>query len=182
MSLTILCDVDGPLAEMHIEWYKLHNRNCMICDKPLHPEDVTEWGAHKFVKCGTRIYEYLWDDHLYDHVKAVPGALNGIATLRTLGHRVIFVTSGLQPGKIKWLRDQDLIDPVLWRSDKDWIIASDKSSIIGDVMIDDHIGNLSTFSGFRILFNATHNQMATAFPRAFDWETIVHMVKAFAQR
>ena len=172
-KLKILCDVDGVVANMLPEWLNLYNFDYSdnIC-----VEDITEWGLHKLVKCGTKIYEYLWLTNLYDHVRPFAGAVEGIRAIRSMGHRVIFLTSGLQPAKIEWLNRQSLLDSVLWRSDPDWIIASDKSLFEGDIMIDDYLKNLDGFKGFPIVFDAPYNRTNDQYLRVKTWFEIVKFI------
>src|SRR5512145_575526 len=88
-----------------------------------------------------------------------PYALESIRMIRNAGHKVTFVTSGLQPAKIEWLYDHGFLegdDP--WRSHPSWVIANDKSMFKADVMVDDYPKNLESFSGWPILMDAPYNR------------------------
>lgn len=167
--MIILCDIDGVIANLHLEWYRIHNENCKVCDRPLDVSDVTRWNTHEFVACGKDIYQYLWDDRLYDAVKPIAGTHMAIGMLRNRGHKVIFVTSGLQPAKIAWLVNNGFIEQTNWRSSPDWIIANDKSVFQADLMIDDYYGNLDKFKGHTLLFDAPWNRDVTNHTRVRNW-------------
>jgi 5'(3')-deoxyribonucleotidase len=153
-----LVDVDGVVADSHSEWLRLYNQDY---NDTLTSENITTWNTHEFVKpeCGNKIYEYLWRPDLYDNVKPIDGALSGIKWIRNQGHRVVFVTSGIQPAKIEWLHRNGFLTGQYWQSDRDVAIVTDKSLIKGDFLIDDRIENCQEFSkyGKSILFSQPWN-------------------------
>ena len=154
-------DVDGVLADLHPEWLRRYN---VEFDDGLVPEDITHWDFHDIVKpeCGKRIYEYLTMPDLYDKVLPVPGAMNGVQTLRRAGHRPVFVTScvkGMTDAKWDWLEHWNLLD-----SASDLVVAHDKSLINLPVLIDDALHNVNWARG-DILFDAPWNRSERAYPR-----------------
>ena len=100
--MRILVDVDGVCADLHSSWLRRYNEDY---NDHLIAADITRWQIHEFAKpeCGTKIYEYLSDPALYEDTMEIWGALDGINKLRSLGHEVVFVTSGFIPGKVEWL-------------------------------------------------------------------------------
>lgn len=171
MDLVILVDVDGVVADLCSEWLAMYNKDY---DDSVTPHDITRWATHEFVKpeCGDKIYNYLWLDELYDNVKPIAGSQEGVAQLRAMGHRVVFLTSGIQPAKIRWLHRHGFLTAEMWQQEKDVIIAHDKSLIRGDVLIDDGPHNFEGFNGIRILFNQPWNQGARI-PRVRGWRGVV---------
>jgi 5'-nucleotidase len=175
MNLTILCDIDGVVGCLLEEWLRLYNEDS---GDNLSPQDIKTWGVHEFVKPGweERIYDYLWMDHLYDYVLPFPKAIQSIYELRDWGNTVIFVTSGLQPAKINWLRRYNLIDHDLWRSDPNWVIATNKSIFKGDIMIDDYPKNLEKFEGDGYLMDAPYNQEEKRYQRIYSLADAVYLI------
>jgi 5'(3')-deoxyribonucleotidase len=175
MNLTILCDIDGVVANLCPEWFRLYNQDS---GDNLTIDLAVTWDVHKYVMKGweKKIYEYLWRDDLYDNVKPYPLAISSIAELRGLGNRVIFVTAGLQPAKIRWLMRMGLIDQEIWRSDPDWIIATDKSVFKGDIMIDDYPKNLEKFEGEGYLMDAPYNQEEKRYKRLSSLADAVYFI------
>lgn len=161
---TFLVDVDGVLADLCTAWLNAYNQDY---DDNLVPENLTRWATHEFVKpeCGRKIYDYLWDENLYADVYPIDGASAGVRWLRDKGHTVVYVTSGIQPAKIRWLRDWNfLTDFDNWQFSDDVVITHNKRLIKGDYMIDDYPVNLDNFSGQPILFAQPWNQDSSYFP------------------
>jgi 5'-nucleotidase len=169
----IFCDVDGTVAQTHSAWYERYNRDW---NDNLTHEMVLDWGIHNYVKteCGVKIYDYLLQDDLYDDVQPYPGSIDGIETLRKYGFRVVFLTSGIHKGKISFLRRCGFID----KSDKDFVVAHDKSLVDGTnaTLIDDGFHNIQAFKGFGILLDAPHNRKYHHTYRALDWDDVVAFV------
>lgn len=173
--MTILCDVDGVVADLLSTWLDLYNADF---GDNLTPDRITTWELRPHVKpeCGGRIYEYLHRADLYDDVRPIPGAIEGVRTLRDAGHRVVFVTScvpAMIVPKIKWLRRHGLlpsadVDPSM----TNFVVCHDKSLVMGDVLIDDRPTNLRDTSAVPILFDAPHNQDVTGFVRALTWRDL----------
>lgn len=137
----IAVDLDGVTCDLHTEWYRRYNRDY---NDNLNIERVTSWELHHHVKpeCAQRIYDYLYDEDLYEHVKPVPGSYDAIQTIRADGDRPIFVTScvlGMTDQKWRWLELNGYLRPATAgdRSHSDLIVANDKSLIDADVLIDD---------------------------------------------
>jgi 5'-nucleotidase len=61
---------------------------------------------------------------------------------------------------------------------KQMIFCGSKESICGDIMIDDHPKNLSTFKGKRIIFSQLHNVYVSDFSyeRVSDWKKIMEIL------
>lgn len=173
MEKIILVDVDGTVASLYNVWYGRYNAEY---DDDLTTERVTEWRVHEFVKpeCGIKIYNYLSDPDLYDSVQPVDGAVDGVNGLKELGFRVVFLSSGIHPGKADFLRRYKLIG----KGDDDIIIAHDKSLIVGDYLIDDAFHNIKSFRhGLGILFgDYAHNRECNYSPHAENWKDAVRIV------
>jgi 5'-nucleotidase len=177
MKPVILCDMDEVVADLLGEW--VHRYNQMYNDT-LAREDITGWDMADFVKpeCGKDIYKILRHDGLYDSVHPIPNAHWGIKALRSLGYRVVFVTTCVDEtmdAKLRWL--------VQWRflprqyTQADFIAAKDKALIRGELLIDDGPHNIRDFPGQTILVHAPHNQDFNHPHRAHGWHDIVAMVQ-----
>ena len=139
--MIIACDVDGVVADLQSEWLRRYNKDY---EDTLTLEDWTTFGVHEKCKCGTKLYEYLHDPTLYPAVLPVHNALYGVNLLRTLGHRVVFVTScvpGMTDGKYDWLVENKFLAPSndgWWGGlSDDFIVTGDKSLIDADILIED---------------------------------------------
>lgn len=170
----ILLDVDAVVADLHKVWLKRYNSEY---DDKLRVEDIVDWDMTKFVKpeCGNKIYDYLSEDDLYENVQPIDGAVASIHWLRQHNYDVVFCTSGVQPGKIIWLHNHGLLWGEFWRFAKDVVIASDKTLIKGDIIIDDNPKNCEQFAGKSILFAQPWNlnSSSSANFRAENWPDVI---------
>lgn len=179
-KLRIICDFDEVIAAMLPEWIACYNEDYV---DTLDPFNVPTWDLTKLVKpgCGSKIYDYLKDEALYDFVKPIPKALESIRFLHGQGHKIIIATSSkLTPAgtKAKWLRNHGFI-PYISRITE--CIDSDKSDIPGDVMIDDYQKNLEAFEGkHKILFGQAHNLGEKRFHRTESWAEVVRIIQEIA--
>ncbi|OHD28406.1 MAG: hypothetical protein A2Y38_16650 [Spirochaetes bacterium GWB1_59_5] len=185
--MLVICDVDGVVADLHAEWYKRYDRDYGD-NLSSNPDRITDWDLHKYVKCGTRIYQYLTQPDLYDCVLPVPGAAEGILAIRNIDCRVVFATSclsGTTDAKFKWLlRYFFLTNP---KSRKDYVSIEDKGVLRGDVLIDDGPHNVEAFEGQVIVFDAPWNRSLqvddTRTFRATNWsEAVSHVARMVALR
>lgn len=180
-SNTILLDVDGVVADTHLEWYAKYNADY---NDDLTPKRVTSWNLHEFVKpeCGKKIYEYLVPS-LYDNVKPAAGALEYVNYARTF-YRVIFVTSVYHEAgaKFKWLNNHKFFDGVE-HPKMDYVEASDKSIIRGDMLVDDGLHNLVTFSGYKVVFDQPWNHAAPdGIERVMNFKELTYLTMSSAWR
>ena len=171
--MIILVDVDNVVADLVSEWVRLYN---IDFNDNLKVEDITEWDMTKFVsdECGTRIYDYLKLDSLYDRVEPIPHARDGVLTLREMGHRVVFASAGVwSSAKYRWLERHDFNTGVFA---SDYIVAYDKSLLHGDLLIDDGFHNIKNFgSQNSILFTQPWNRKEKWSNRADSWKDILRM-------
>jgi 5'(3')-deoxyribonucleotidase len=173
-KFVVASDVDDTLAGLVPHWLERYNYDW---DDNLTIDKITEWNMIPFVKksCGSKIYDYLNDPTLYDGVKPVPLSLAGVNSLRSMGHRVIFVTSATiahQGRKAQWLMDFGYLNTM-----NDYIACSDKSLIKCDFLIDDRIENVLNTTAVGILFSRPWNLNKPYNIRADNWHRVVELVK-----
>ncbi len=174
MNYTILVDIDDTTLKHKPEWLRRYNRDY---DDNLCPEDILTWNMDKYVKpeCGLRIYNYLKDKNLYEHMNPYPDALDGINRIRSLGHRVIFVSAHFDTSKVECLHRHGFLvefpyNDGRWETATDAALINDKSVIKGDFLIDDRIENVEKYgSGF--LFDQPWNRQSDIY-RFSNWNDI----------
>lgn len=170
--MRILVDVDQVVIDLLPVWLAKYNKDY---DDNLTPDKITAWGIEKFVKpeCGTKIYDYLNDDDLYDDAEPIPGALEAVIDLRE-EHTIYFVTAKYHPGKVEWLRKHGFINE---GHDYQYIVCEDKYLISGDVIIDDNIDTVQTYLGLGILFSQPHNADAEVPNVVKGWEGVMSLLE-----
>lgn len=170
-------DVDEVVADLLGEWLSRYNYRWIDM---LTPDMLRGWSLVPQVKpeCGARIYDILHECDLYDDVKPIPGALAAVRYLRSLGIRVVFVSScvaGSVDAKVAWLQRHKFLPE--GPSIRDFIACTDKSLIGADVLLDDHILNVEAFPGHAILLNVPQNsEEKCSRPRARDMMEAVSMI------
>jgi 5'(3')-deoxyribonucleotidase len=175
--MIIVFDIDDVTGDMMIELVRVYNTTygdwlCLL--------DITEWDITRFV------YSYVGRDgfwalltpELYDSVKPMPGAIEGIERLREAGHRVAFKTAANRrhPGrKLTWLMDWSLLpeDPN-WSDD--YMEVKDVGLIRADVLVTDNPHELEAFNGTAILYDRPWNQSKEWPARAQNWKDLVRMI------
>lgn len=188
--MIIAVDVDDTVAHLIERWLQLYNADY---NDEMTPGDVTRWEISQCVKpeCGRKIWTYLTRPDLYDGVRPVPGALEGIATLRAAGHRIVFVTScgshaatiGRAGDKFAWLLKHGFLD--VQDAHLDFIVCADKTQVAADVLIDDRADTIAAWVAMRrpaILVDRPHNQERKSLNlvRAENWTEIVMRVSRLA--
>lgn len=181
-QLTILIDMDDVLWDLVGGWIEAlniaHGTNVSI-------KDITDWKIKKFFPYLTdeQLYAPLYDSALWTRLNPIPSAIEVVSRLIKDGHRVRIVTAthyGTVSQKIKSFLEK--YEFLKW---EDIIIASDKSIIRGDVMIDDGIHNLVGFPAQRILFDRPHNHNFPAedhdMTRVFTWDEIYQIINQIAK-
>lgn len=76
---------------------------------------VQSWNTHEWVKpeCGKKIYDYLKDPDLYDHIVPLDGAVEGLRRIRELGIELQFCTSntyGMTDQKARCLERHGIVE------------------------------------------------------------------------
>lgn len=185
--MIVLVDIDGVVAETHKRWLELYNRDWR---DNLTIDDITDWSVHKFVKpeCGAAVYGYLRFPWLYDDVEEVEGAFAGVSAIRSMGHRVVFVSAGMYPGKVEWLHRHGFLveyphGTEHWEAATDVVLAGDKSIIRGSVLIDDRWENVRDFHSFSILYDRPWNSrvsMVTKLWKAYNWDHVVEVIRSLS--
>lgn len=182
--MTILCDVDGVIADMLPAWlahYNMEYGDTVKCD------DITDWDVSKFVKpeCGKRVFAYLDRPDLYHSVQPLASAWESVAWLRDLGHRVVFLsgcTSGVMTlAKIEWLNDhgftKGMDDVILCGTNR----PSLKAMLSADLMIEDYHKNLDEWGGPGLLFDAPYNRECGKYQRVTTWADAIEALAKHEQ-
>lgn len=157
--MIIAFDIDGVLADLHKAWLGMYNQDY---GDDLTYDDLVIWNMDKLVKpeCGVKIFNYLNNPSLYDHVLPIPGGIEVVSELRSVGHRVIFVTATPMASagrKFKWLVDWHFLTDE-FESLNDYFECRDKSLIRANVLIDDNAETIKAYPGVGFLYNAPWNQ------------------------
>lgn len=113
----------------------------------------------------------------WDVVKVNPDAVSIIESWVKQGNKIYLVTASHFNDTLGYKIKKTLehFNPELI-NERNIIIAQDKSTIMGDVMIDDCIDNLVNFEGARICYAQPWNQHYGGSLRFSDWDKINEVV------
>ena len=153
---TIALDCDDVVLDLISSWLSSYNRKF---DDNLKEESITEWNISEFVKpeAKSAIYDFIHKPRVFSKAKPVDGALEAVNYMKEHNSRVIYVTAN-DPANVKfgWLKDHGFIE-----NKDDLIVASEKSLIIADMIIDDKYENVYYFNGKGVLFTKPWNKSET---------------------
>lgn len=181
-KLTILVDMDDVLENLVECWVDELNKKCgsSLCE-----EDITDWRIAKFFPSLTNedLFSPLNTAEFWGKIAPMQNAQDILKKLIDDGHTIRIVTAShyaTVPAKIKRLLE--MYPYLKW---EDVIVASDKSLIFGDIMIDDGIHNLEVTScGLAVLFDRPHNRNyndeSAGMVRVETWDEIYEVVSEFA--
>lgn len=177
--MTILVDMDDVLEQLVAGWVAYLNER-FGTNKST--EDVRSWNVSLAFPELTheQVYSAVSDDHLWDLVKPMPGAVETLKKLIDEGHEVYIVTAtGYETLRAK-------MEKVLFRyfpflSWKQVIITENKQMIRGDILIDDGPHNMTGGTYKKILFSANHNrdfdEAAVGAERVENWDEVYLAIK-----
>lgn len=117
---------------------------------------------------GENIRKKLHDPGFFADLPVMPHSQEVLRNLHE--HYEIYIVTAAQefrnalPDKHDWL--QKHFPFIHW---KNYVFCGDKSIILADYLIDDHVFNLETFQGKGLLFSASHNLDENRFTRVNDW-------------
>lgn len=185
-EITCLVDCDGVLVDFVAQY--------MVVFKQLHGwcfkrEEITEWEFKKCV-CTAEEDDAVWayfdvTAHLVYNIPVIDGALEGLKALRALRNtRVVCVVCVTSPHhgtywsgeRFRWL-----LGPGGFKK-SDIVLASDKTHVKGDCLIDDAIHNLDAYDPHAMktfLFDAPYNQHKTRHERCVGWDDVVASVESY---
>ena len=160
---TILCDVDGVLADF---------TGALLdqCGTVVKPSDINNWDLFSMLEpdCRAKAFKILQNSEFWRNLPVFPHAQEAVEDLRRKG-RVLFVTSpwansttgwechGWGYARAHWLREH------FSTPSADLIIAYSKGYVRGDILIDDRFKNISEWStmnpnGRAYLMRRPHNR------------------------
>lgn len=170
--MTVLIDIDSTItnfAEVLLKYLnKQYSTHYSI-------NDITHWNW--FTDTFPAPWKPLELEKIWDEVQVMPEAVSAIKTLCDKGVKVYLVTASFFTDTLG-LKIRNVLkafDGVL--TDRNIIVAQNKSLILGDVMIDDNIENLKTCRcPQKILFTQPWNKNDDVFVSTNDWHLIYHLL------
>jgi 5'(3')-deoxyribonucleotidase len=169
-------DIDDTILNLLDPWILAYNKDY---NDNLKRENIIDWKFDQFVKEEAKfdIYNYINSPDIFENAKPIKWALEVINYLKSLGHRIIFITAN-NPDNIKqwWLGEYGF-----WNGQENFVLAYDKSLITTDFLIDDKFENVQNAQGIGILFNQYHNQKYKWDLRANNWKDVLNIIEGWSE-
>lgn len=167
----VLVDMDGVLADVysHFIQYELAQTGGLLNLEDLYGKKENE----AFPNFKTHVQS----SGFFRTAPIMPNSVEGLKYLNDK-YKVLIVSSATEfpnslKDKLEWLNE--FFPFISWTQ---MIFCGSKSSITGDVMIDDHPKNLDHFNGDRILFSQPHNMYINdhSYTRVNSWSDIIKIL------
>ena len=192
-KLTILCDLDGIVANLLESWISAANS---AHGTSIKREQVDKWEIDQCVPQGRRIYDLLTRE-LFADLVPIPGAIEALRSFHEVGHEVIVVTAsskdpGVSEAKLRWV-----LKHLPWLTMDDVFVGSKKHLVRGDALIDDAPKNILAYRkawpGAAIVtidypYNRSTKVQKAVTYRAYShedfaaaWADIAHFIRALGE-
>jgi len=170
MREQILVDMDGVLADTYAQFIAMEYADTTI--KPSQ-EDFNGKGENDLPS----FRKHVETPGFFRTAPLIPNSVEGLKYLNDK-YRVLIVSSATEfplslTEKQQWLNEH--FPFITWQQ---MIFCGQKDSIKGDIMIDDHPKNLSTFDGKRMMFAQPHNVYIddNTYQRVSGWDEIMRIL------
>jgi 5'-nucleotidase len=163
--------MDGVLADIYAQYLKFEFEDRGIAQRIEDLNGLKETEA--FINCP----KYVRTRGFFRDAPVINGSIDG---LRQLNEKfsVLIVSSATQfptslEEKHDWLNEY--FPFISW---KQMVFCGTKDMIKGDIMIDDHPGNLDLFEGTKMLFTQPHNfhVINSSYQRVANWNELLTLV------
>jgi 5'-nucleotidase len=129
----------------------------------------------------------IWQDEIAENYKEIRGVIFKPGFFRDIAvmPRAVEVVEALHDKYDVFVASAAMEFPTSLKDKHDWlnehfpfihwknmIMCGAKSILKGDILIDDHLKNLSVFDGQAILFDGIHNQHIDGYKRVLDWNEV----------
>lgn len=153
--MRIAIDLDDVVIDLTTQWIKEYNE---FTGDTAKWSDFNQWDFSRCVKYPISLYTFLEPpNRIYDRCEAVTGALDAIRALER-EFDVIYLTAEFQPSKLTWLRKHDLVD-AFEKMPSNLVIATNKSLIKADMLIDDKAVNVIKYPQGGLIFAKPWNNL-----------------------
>jgi 5'(3')-deoxyribonucleotidase len=187
MKITVLVDIDDTLIQLLPSWVGYLNRRYGL---NVDYNSITDWNVAKFFPSLSReqVYDALAQEEIWQTIKPIPGAAKYLKKLIDEDFNIYLVTAtdyrNVYP-KFEYVIKK-YFPYITWDR---IIVASNKSMIKGDYLIDDGFHNFKGGTYYPILFDAPHNRnvdvvgfgdgYSVKYTRVYDWEHIYYLLRNF---
>ncbi len=166
----LFLDMDDVMADTAMAFLKVYNAHFKTSYTKESIKQGTVW-EDEIVKNYREIRGVIFKPGFF---RAIPVMLGAPEVVEALNDKYdVFVASAAMEFPISLKEKHDWLNEyfpfIHW---KNMIMCGDKSILKGDILIDDHLKNLSVFDGRAVLFDGIHNQHVEGYERVNNWAEV----------
>ena len=175
--MTILVDIDSTITNFGEVLLSVNNARA---ETNYQYSDIITYDW--FDKTFSNPWQPTTIKKFWDRVQVHPQAVSTIEQWVERGHKIYLVTASHFNDALgyKIKKALESFNPELI-NERNVIIAQDKSTIMGDVMIDDFVDNLYNFDGVCICYKQPWNHDYTGIFRFNKWNLIDNIIQVYNQ-
>jgi 5'(3')-deoxyribonucleotidase len=168
----ILCDADDTIENLLDCWVEYLNSKFGTTVKPT---DVTDWNVSLFFPSIPKeeVYAPIYQKDFWNNLSAIDGCYDVLKEINDKHDLFIVTATNYQTCDTKIERILQLFPFLKWSQ---FIIASKKQLVHGDILIDDGVHNFQGGSYSGLLFDRPHNHnfdnQAAGLTRVYSWHEI----------
>lgn len=171
--MTVLIDIDSTITNFGDVLLKYLNEQYST---HYVKRDITHWDW--FTDTFSDPWEPLGLEKFWNDVHVMPEAVSVIKTLCCNGAKIYLVTASSFTDTLGLKIRNVLKEFGGILTERNVVVAQNKSLILGDVMIDDNVENLKTCRcPQKILFTQPWNERENIFTSTNDWYSILYLLK-----
>ena len=165
---TISIDMDGVLADIKEHYLSHYFEETGI---RINSEDIIGVDEVDCVPDKTAVRRYLNKPDFFRTIPVAKDAQDVVKDLQTC-YDVFVVSAAMEFPHSLFEKKEWLAEYFPFISWKNIVFCGNKEIINTDFLIDDHIKNLTGFSGKSLLFDTFHNVHENGFERLKDWKDV----------
>lgn len=177
--MTLAVDIDGVLNDLVPKTLKLYNSRT---NKNIQMEDITSYSFHECLpkEDANGIVALFKEKELWDSLEPLPGSQKVLRQLANQGNRIVIATA-TDPRNFEWKCDWVTRHYPFIQTDN-VIRIMDKGLLKVDVLIDDHMDNLTGCFCERVCMDYLYNKddskdYAYDIYRVKSWDEIPTVIK-----
>jgi 5'(3')-deoxyribonucleotidase len=163
----VMSDTGQAILDLYNPYFKTNHTVAGIKSSTLWEEEILD--NYLTIRDG------LHNPGFFLNLKVMDGAVDIVRELNKK-YNVYVASAAMEfPNSLKEKHDWlNLHFPFIhW---KNMILCGDKSILKGDILIDDHLKNLSVFDGQTLLFDSMHNQKTIGHQRVKSWSEVADIL------
>lgn len=171
MKKTLAIDMDNVIVDIETNWIDLYEKSYGV---RIDKADLLGKPEEAAFPDPEAAWELIIKPGFFRYAPPIDGAMEAIRELQK--HFEIYIVSAAMefPNSLREKHDW-LAEHLPFISWKNIIFCGDKSVVVTDYLIDDHLKNLDFTKGTPILFTASHNVNVQKHTRVNNWQEVLDL-------